>query len=98
MTPGMGDGFDRGTNYNARMAHAATVQAERIAMSLARAATVISADLPCATCGHPASAHDIDRAVLVPGQSPGGEGCIADWTAEAPGCGCQEFVVAQRPA
>lgn len=98
---GMKDGFKRGTHmhYRTRMANAAAVQAAEIAMSLNRAATVISPEMRCAACGHPASEHDIDRAVLLPGQTPGGEGCIRDWgRPETEGCGCRQFVVGESAA
>lgn len=97
---GMKDGFKRGTNHNyrTRMANAAAVQAAEIALSLNRAATVIYPEMSCATCGHLASEHDIDRAVLLPGQTPGGEGCIRDWSAETEGCGCPQFVVGKSAA
>lgn len=91
---GMKDGFKRGTHmhHRTRMANVAAIQAAEIAMSLTRASTVISPEMPCATCGHSATEHDIDRAVLLPGQTPGGEGCITDWSAETEGCECNQFV------
>jgi len=96
----MKDGFKRGTHshYRTRMANVAAVQATEIAISLNRAATIISPEMSCATCGHPASEHDIDRVVLLPGQTPGGAGCIRDWTAEAEGCECQQFLAAESAA
>jgi len=96
----MKDGFKRGTHshYRTRMANVAAVQATEIAMSLNRAATNISPQMPCATCGHLASEHDIDRIVLLPGQTAGGEGCLRDWTAETEGCECQQFMVIEGAA
>lgn len=97
---GMKDGFKRGTNscHRVRMSNMAAVEAAEIATSLSRAAIAIDPEMPCATCGHPASHHDIDRAIILPGQTPGGVGCIQGCDAGAEGCECEQFLVGEGAA
>jgi hypothetical protein len=79
----------RGTNYNlrARLAHLAAVECAEVA-AVAHALRPLDT---CGDCGHPASDHDTDKQILLPGQRPGGCGCLHGWTKTEQGCHCAEF-------
>lgn len=73
-----------GTNYNHRAR-----SAKLAAIGFAEVAAVVHVLDPlytCGDCGHLASAHDTDKQILLPGQRPGGGGCLHGWTETTHGC------------
>lgn len=95
---GFKDGFKRGTHKHRRMQMQAYGDSEpaRVAAVLAAAAVKITALMRCQECGHIAADHDMDRTVLLPGDLPGGEGCVHGWEPGQQGCRCVEFKIAGR--